>query len=52
MTYLLRILEPQDHVRFAQLSGALPRPLSAFMDKVLALLIRGERAPIQGEMAE
>jgi O-antigen/teichoic acid export membrane protein len=52
LTYLLRILEPEDHSRFAQLSGALPRPLATFADRLLALLIRAERAPLQGELAK
>ena len=52
LTCLLRIIEPQDQARFAQLSGALPPPLSALADRILALLIRAERIPIQGEMAE
>jgi O-antigen/teichoic acid export membrane protein len=52
LTYLLRILEPEDRVRFAQLSGALPRPLGAFADRFLALIIRAERAPLHGELAK
>jgi O-antigen/teichoic acid export membrane protein len=52
LTYLLRILEPQDQARFTQLTGALPRPLAAFAERFLALLIRAERAPMQGELAK
>ncbi len=52
LTCLLRILEPQDRARFAQLTGTLPRPLDAFADRFIALLIRAERAPMQRELAE
>lgn len=52
LTYLLRILEPQDHVRFAQLTGALPRPLAEFADRLLVLMIRVRRAPMQEELAK
>ena len=52
LTYLLRILEPQDQARFAQLTGALPRPLATFAERFLALLIRAKRAPMQGELAK
>ena len=48
LTYLWRILEPEDHARFAQLTGALPRPLATFAERFLALLIRAKRAPMQG----
>ncbi len=37
--YLLRVLEPQDHDRLKILVGALPRPLAAPADRILALLI-------------
>jgi O-antigen/teichoic acid export membrane protein len=52
LAYLLRILEPEDQARFTQLTGALPRPLAAFADRFLALLIRAGRAPTQGELAQ
>jgi O-antigen/teichoic acid export membrane protein len=52
LTCLLRILEPEDRARFAQLSGALPRPVAALADRFLALIIRAERAPLQGELAK
>jgi O-antigen/teichoic acid export membrane protein len=50
LTYLLRILEPQDQARLSQLTGALPRQLGAFAERFLALLIRAERAPLQEEL--
>jgi O-antigen/teichoic acid export membrane protein len=37
---------------FAQLTGALPRPLATFAERFLALLIRAKRAPMQGELAK
>jgi O-antigen/teichoic acid export membrane protein len=52
LTRLLRILEPEDYTRFAQLTGALPRPVAVFADRFLALLIRIERAPMQGELTQ
>jgi len=52
LTRLLRILEPQDQARFAELSAALPGPLGTFADRTLALLIRVETTPIRGEMAK
>jgi uncharacterized protein (UPF0210 family) len=40
--YLMRVLEPQDHVRFRTLTGMLPRPFASAADIILSLLIRPE----------
>jgi hypothetical protein len=42
--YMLRVLEPEDKVRFNILTGMLPKPLSAPADKIISFLIRPEIA--------
>jgi hypothetical protein len=42
--YLLRVLEPEDHVRFQTLTGMLPKPISAPAGRLLAILARSEAA--------
>jgi O-antigen/teichoic acid export membrane protein len=40
--YLLRVLEPEDHVRLRMLAGMLPKPFTRLAETVLFLLIRIE----------
>jgi O-antigen/teichoic acid export membrane protein len=42
--YLFRVLEPEDRVRFNVLTGMLPRPFAAPVNKVLSLMIRPDFA--------
>ena len=51
LTYLLRVLEPEDRDRFAILTGILPRGLAKPMSRLL-LLVRCERTPMQKQWAE
>jgi O-antigen/teichoic acid export membrane protein len=39
LLYLLRVLEPEDRVRFRILTGMLPRPIAGPADKIVSLLI-------------
>jgi O-antigen/teichoic acid export membrane protein len=41
---VMRVMEPEDHVRFRILTSTLPKPLAAPLDKFLALLGRPELA--------
>jgi len=47
LTYLLRVLEPEDRDRFAILTGILPRPLATASDKLLSLLVRSPRTAMR-----
>jgi O-antigen/teichoic acid export membrane protein len=38
--YLLRVLEPEDHVRFKVITRMLPDPMAGLADRILSLLIR------------
>jgi O-antigen/teichoic acid export membrane protein len=40
--YLMRVLEPQDRVRFRVLTGMLPKPISGPVDRMVSFLIRAE----------
>ena len=40
LSYLLRVLEPEDHTRFNTLTQMLPKAVSGPVDKLLLLLIR------------
>jgi O-antigen/teichoic acid export membrane protein len=42
--YLMRVLEPEDHVRLKMLAGMLPKLVAGPMDIFLLLLIRAEAA--------
>jgi hypothetical protein len=44
LLYLLRVLEPEDRVRFNTLTGLLPTKFSSLANKLLSLLIRPEIA--------
>jgi O-antigen/teichoic acid export membrane protein len=50
--YLMRVLEPEDRDRFAILTSILPRRLANPMSKLLSLLVRCERTPMQKQWAE
>jgi hypothetical protein len=38
----MRVLEPQDRVRFRVLTGMLPKPISGPVDRMVSFLIRAE----------
>jgi O-antigen/teichoic acid export membrane protein len=44
--YLMRVLEPEDGVRFNILTRALPMPIGRPLDKVLVLLVRADIASV------
>jgi hypothetical protein len=44
LTYLLRVLEPEDRDRFAIMTAILPRRLAKPTNQFLSLLVRCERA--------
>jgi O-antigen/teichoic acid export membrane protein len=50
--YLMRVLEPEDRDRFAILTGILPLGLAKPVSKLLSLLVRCERTPMQKQWAE
>jgi O-antigen/teichoic acid export membrane protein len=52
LTYLLRVLEPQDRDRLAILTSILPWRLGKPVSKLLSLLVRCERTPMQRQLAE
>jgi len=49
LTYLLRVLEPEDRDRFAVLTGILPRLLAEPTNKLLSALVRPVRSAMQKE---
>ena len=51
LTYLLRVLEPEDRDRFAIMTGILPRRLAKPTNKLLSLLVRSGRSAMQKEWA-
>ena len=44
--YLMRVLEPEDHIRLKMLTGMLPKPIAKLADTILLLIIR---LPFRGE---
>src|ERR1035437_955260 len=42
--YLMRVLEPEDRVRFSILTGMLPKALAGPADKIVSMLIRPDLA--------
>jgi O-antigen/teichoic acid export membrane protein len=52
LTYVLRVLEPEDRDRFAIMTGILPGRLAKPANKLLSLLVRSERTPLQKQWAE
>ncbi len=48
---LMRVLEPEDRVRFGVLAGMLPKPISGFMSTSLTMLICPERGRIGSDSA-
>ncbi len=49
LTYVLRVLEPEDRARFAIMTGILPRLLAKPTDKLISALVRPERSTMQKE---
>ena len=44
LLYLMRVLEPEDHVRFGVLIGMMPKPIAGLLNRFLSLLIHSEYA--------